>query len=138
MVAGARVTRTRLAMPASGGRWDWLLHGLLPRVGFARRRFDPRAFTYLRLRDVVLRDGHAAQWSRFVGALMSRFETHMALLVLDPHTRIYARLDRARLFGRFARATRQELLVLATACNEIARPCLEARGEPLAITSPDM
>jgi GNAT superfamily N-acetyltransferase len=113
IVAGARAVVTRIDMGRIGGYWDWLYAGLLRHVPAARRRFDPRCFTYVRLGDVVVRPGGAPVWHDFLTSLMARHRTHMAMFVLDPRRRASRLLREAGVFGRFAAATRQELVVLA-------------------------
>ena len=117
IVAGARPALTRVDMERIGGLWDVLNDRLLRHVPAARRRFDPRNFTYVRLSDVVVRPGHAGVWRDFLSTVMAMHGTHMAMLVLDPRSRASGLLHEAGVFGRFAAATRQRLLVLGRAWN---------------------
>ena len=133
VVAGARATLTRLNMVSSGSRWDFFYAGLMRHVPAARRRFDPRNFTYVRLSDVVVRPGRERLWRDLLPTIMARHDAHMAMFMLDPRSKVYTRLAEAGLFGRFAAATRQEILVLAQAWNAPGDFLARSARQPLAI-----
>ena len=133
VVAGARATLTRLNMVSSGSRWDVFYDGLMRRVPAARRRFDPRNFTYVRLSDVVVRPGRERLWRDLLPTIMARHDTHMAMFMFDPRSKVYTRLAEAGLFGRFTAATRQEILVLAQAWNAPGDFLARSAKQPLAI-----
>lgn len=133
IVAGARATVTRVDMERIGGLWDLLNDRLFRYVPPARRRFDRRNFTYVRLSDIVVREGQTSVWPDFLTTLMARHGAHMAMLVVDPRSRASRLLHEAGVFGRFAAATRQELVVLGTAIN-LAEPDLALlAGKPLGL-----
>ncbi len=102
IVAAARVRRTVLAFDTLGPVNDALVRRLVLPFGFARRRFDPRAFAYLRLTDIVLAPGDERKWAPFVSTLMARYGVHYALIVMDPSRTEWRRLRAAS--GRRARA----------------------------------
>lgn len=112
ILAGARAVPTRVELGRIGGPWDLLYERLFRYVPAARRRFDPRNFTYLRLWDVVVRPGQAHLWGDFLTSVLARHRVHMAMFVVEPRARAYRLLQEAGLFGRFARSTRQRLRVL--------------------------
>lgn len=112
IVAAARVHRTELAFDTLGPLNDALVRRLVLPFGFARRRFDPRAFGYLRLTDIVLAPGDERLWRPFVSTLMARHGTHYALVVMDPSRPPWVRLRAAS--GRRA-AVRPDLRVLVRA-----------------------
>ena len=102
IVVAARARRTVLAFDTLGPLNDALVRRLVMPFGFARRRFDPRAFAYLRLTDIVLAPGDERLWRPFVSTLMARYGLHHALVVMDPARSEWARLRAAS--GRRARA----------------------------------
>ena len=122
ILAGARVHRTQVDLHTIGGAWDLLDRYLLRYSKAARKRFDPRCFTYLSLSDLVIRPGHERLWADFLSSLLARHEAYMAMLVTDPRSELHARLARAGLFGRLSRIARQRLRVVGTAWNWPASP----------------
>jgi GNAT superfamily N-acetyltransferase len=133
IVAGARATLTRVDMATTGSAWDSLYRYLLRFVPAARRRFDPSNFTYLRLTDIVIREGEERLWKDFLATILARHDAHMAMFVLDARSTARARLDRAGLFGRLTASTRQEVVVLANAWNLPAKSLDKASTKPLGI-----
>lgn len=133
IAAGARATLTRIDMATTGGAWDWLYRYLLRFVPAARRRFDPGNFTYLRLTDIVIRDGEEAVWKDFLATLLARHGAHMAMFMLDPRSSAQARLGRAGVFGRLTASTRQEVVVLANSWNDTTDALQTASTKPLGI-----
>lgn len=131
--AGARVSLTRVDMATTGSAWDLAHRYLLRFVPPARRRFDPHNFTYLRLSDVVIREGCERLFKDFLSTLLARHDTYMAMFVLDPHSRTRALLEQAGLFGRFTASTRQEILVLANTWNVPADVLRKASRKPIGI-----
>lgn len=114
IVAGARAIMTSVEMMPTGSRWDAFYAQLVRFLPPARRRFDPRNFRYLRLDDLVVRPGSETVWPDFLSTLMTIYDVHMAMFVLDPRAGLTRSLERAGLFGRFAAATRQHVDVMAT------------------------
>ncbi len=131
--AGARVTLTRVDMATTGSAWDLAHRYLLRFVPPARRRFDPHNFTYLRLSDVVIREGRERLFKDFMSTLLARHDAYMAMFMLDPGSRTRALLEQAGIFGRFTASTRQEVRVLANAWNLPADALHEASAKPVAI-----
>jgi GNAT superfamily N-acetyltransferase len=113
VVAGARATLTRVDMSRTGSFWDTAWQALLRFAPPARRRFDPRNFTYVRLSDVIVREGYERVWLDFLPTLLAAHDAYLAMFLLDPGSAAHARLDRARLFGRLTASTRQRVDVLA-------------------------
>ena len=117
IVAGARVTITRIDLSRAVGAYGAFHERVGRFIPAIRRRFDPKNFTYLRLSDVVARPGSAATWRDLLPTLMREHGVHMAMFVLDPQSSTYRALADGGLFGRFAENTRTRLDVLATAWN---------------------
>ena len=138
IVAGARASVTRVNMTSTGSFWDILNDKLLRHVTAARRRFDPRNFTYLRLSDVVVREGHARAWQDLLPTLLAQHEVYMAMFVLDPGSMACRLLESAGLFGRLARSTRQQIDVMANGWNIDAATWSELARRPLAIGPVDI
>ncbi len=138
ILAGARAHVTRVDMERIGGLWDAFSHHVLRRIPAARRRFDPRNFTYLRLSDVVAAPGSERVWSPFLTTLMAEHGVHMALFMLDPESEVYGRIRDAGLFGRFARSTRQQVVVLARAWHLDEEELAALGRKPLAIGPTDL
>jgi GNAT superfamily N-acetyltransferase len=133
VIAGARVSLTRVDMATTGGAWDFLHRYLLRHVPAARRRFDPHNFTYLRLSDVIIREGKERLWKDLLGTLMAMHGVHMAMFMVDPRSRASELLKNAGIFGRLTASTRQEVAVLANAWNAPEGTLHEARSRPLGI-----
>ena len=106
----ARVSVTELAFDTLGPVNDALVRHLVMPFGFARRRFDPRAFRYLGLSDIVVVPDAERLWPRFVSTLAARHGVHYALVAIDPSREVWTRLRRAS--GRRRRAGR-DVRVLA-------------------------
>lgn len=138
IVAGARASVTRVNMTSTGSFWDTLNDKLLRHVPAARRRFDPRNFTYLRLSDVVVREGHARAWRDLLPTLLAQHDLYMAMFVLDPDSMACRQLQGAGLFGRLARSTRQRIEVMANGWNIDAATWNELAQRPLAIGPVDI
>jgi GNAT superfamily N-acetyltransferase len=138
LVAGARATLTRVDMASSGSAWDWIYRYLVRHVPAARRRFDPQNFTYLRLSDIVIREGHEQRWKELLGAIKARHGVHMAMFMLDPRARARQLLERAGVFGRLTASTRQEVVVLANAWNTSPDVLRDAAAKPLGIGPLDL
>ena len=117
IVAGARATITRIDLSRAVGAYGAFHERVGRLIPAVRRRFDPKNFTYLRLSDVVAAPESASVWRRFLPALMHEHGVHMAMFVLDPRSSTYRALEGCGLFGGFARKTRTQLDVLATAWN---------------------
>ena len=114
IVAGAHAAIARVDMERLGGWWDFMHDKLFRHVPPARRRFDPRNFTYLRLSNAVVLPGHEQVWKPLITTLAARFGVHMVMFAFDPRSRAHRLLQDAGVFGRFADATRQEVAMLAT------------------------
>ena len=91
--------RISARVAASGYRVETLGRGLDALVAIAvrpfppaRRRFDPRAFRYVRLADVGLREGCERDWPAFVSTLLARHGAHFALTFVDPEGALHRRL----------------------------------------------
>lgn len=138
ILAGARAVVTRVDMERIGGLWDFMHEYLFRHVPAARRRFDPRNFTYLRLSDLIVREEAAALWPDFITTLMAEHGVHMAMLVLDPRSAAARWLAQAGVFGRFAAATRQELAVLVTGWQLDTELLDRLRRQPIAIGPTDL
>ncbi len=129
----ARAALVRVNMETIGGFWDSAYRHLLRYVPPARLRFDPENFSYVRISDpVVLPDG-VGLWSDFISGLMARFDTHMAMFVLDPRSRARRLLNHGRVFGRLGRATRQSIQVVANTWNMDADAMTRMRNAPLGL-----
>ena len=111
IVLAARVRPTVLAFDTLGPATDALVRHLVMPFGFARRRFDPRAFRYLSLTDVVVVPDAERLWPRFVSTLLARHGAHHALVVLDPSREAWRRLRKAS--GRRVRVAAPDVRVLA-------------------------
>jgi len=133
IMAGAHARIVRINFDRIGGPWDFLSERIFAHVGPARRRFDPRNFTYLQLDGVVAQPGCGRLWRDFLSTLMAEHGVHMAMFTLDPTRQLSARLERSRVFGRVARATRQELAVIVSGHGAGAARLVDCRGEPLAV-----
>ena len=111
LVLAARARPTVLAFDTLGPATDALVRHLVMPFGVARRRFDPRAFRYLSLTDVVVVPDAERLWPRFVSTLLARHGAHHALVVLDPSREAWRRLRKAS--GRWARVATPDVRVLA-------------------------
>ena len=107
-------------------------------VPAARRRFNPRDFTYLRLTDIVIREGEERLWKDFLASILARYGAHMAMFMLDARSRARARLDKAGVFGRITASTRQEVVVLANAWHVTTDAWRKAARKPLGIGPLDL
>lgn len=125
VIAGAHANRCRLDFERIGQPWDFLSQYLFAHVGPARRRFDPRNFSYLKLDGVVVTPGHERVWKDLLSTLLARHDTHMAMFALDPRADYAQRLSRSGILGRVAKATRQQLSIQAC-CHGAARAWPEA------------
>lgn len=133
IVAGARVTITRIDLSRAVGAYGAFHERVGRFIPAVRRRFDPKDFTYLRLSDVLVRADSAAVWKNFLPTLMHEHGVHMAMFVLDPRSRAYQTLSEGGLFGRFAHSTRTQLDVLATTWNAPNNAIELISRRPLAI-----
>ena len=95
IVLAARVAPTVLRFDTLGAVNDALVRRLVMPFGFARRRFDPRAFRYLSLSDIVMVPDAERAWPRFVATLMARHGVHHALVTMDPSRALWRRLRKA-------------------------------------------
>jgi len=131
--SAATVNEVRLEMQAMGSHWDAMYRLLLKHAAPARRRFDPDNFRYLRLADLVVDRANVRCWPAFVSTLLARHDLHMAMFVLDPASSQFRLLDEAGVFGRFGRATQQQIEVLGQAwhCDADFLPAVAAA--PLGI-----
>lgn len=115
LLAAARVGVTTLDL-GPGGPLARFLHrqayGRYPALG---SRYNRRDFRYLTIHDPLV--GDAGAWPEFLEALLAEYETHMALFTLDPRSDTAEALEAESIFGRFAKATRQELLLVARGWN---------------------
>ncbi len=138
-VAAAAFARLiRLDFDRLGQPWDGLYDYLLAHIGPARRRFDPRNFTYLKLDSPVVGNDDASLWPDFLSTLMAEFGTHMAMLTLDPARPVNRLLEEAGVFSRFSRATQQQLAVMASSHGEDPVPLARFAGERLALHPIDL
>ena len=114
--AAARVGSTTIDL-GPGGPMARFLHryayGRFPALG---KRYNRRAFRYLTIHDPLVSQDPGA-FREFTDAVLARFGAHMALFTLDPQSDTAARLADAGLFGQFSRATRQELIIMASGWN---------------------
>lgn len=138
IVAGARASLTRVDIGAPGGVLDCAWHALLRRVAPARRRFDPRDFRYLRLSDVIVREGAERVWRDLLPTLLAEHDAYFAMFMLDPSSRARARLGRAGLFGHLTARTRQRVAVLAHTWGLAPRDRRDLASRPLAIGPLDL
>ncbi len=114
--AAARIGTTVIDL-GPGGPFARFVH----RYGYARfralgRRYNRRAFRYLTIHDPLV-SAEPEAFGEFTEAILAHFDAHMALFTLDPRSEIAERLADAGLFGRFSRATRQRLRIMASGCN---------------------
>ncbi len=131
--AGARMNSIDLLPDGmSGGRLYSLLVSLLPP---ARRRFDPADFRFVSLSDVVIADDGARAWNALVSHVLYEFGAHMAGITLDPQRATYRSLQQQGLLGRFSRATREELTVVA---RSHAMQGLETPNQPVGLAPLDL
>lgn len=131
ILAGARVLRTQVDMLNIGGAWDFLDRHLLRYSKAARRRFDPHCFTYLSLSELVIRPGLEKLWPRFLSSLLARHGCYMAMLVLDPRSRLHQQFSVSGLFRRGSRINRNRMQLMGMSWNE-ADSAVPADG-PLGI-----
>jgi len=97
IVADAAVST--LSFDTLGPLNDRWVAALVSPFGFARRRFDPAAFRYLRLSSVGVRVGAEGRWTAFLDSLLRSHDCHYAMLVIDPGRSLAARLRLARSAG---------------------------------------
>lgn len=117
LVAAARIGRTVLDL-GPGNAVARLLHRhAYSRFDALRRRYNRRAFTYLTIHDPLVLPPYSDCWERYLSAVLAATGTHMASFTLDASSDTCGLLEDAGLFGRFAKATRQELLLYAKAWN---------------------
>lgn len=133
IAAGARATLTRVDMATTGGAWDLMYRYMLRFVPAARRRFNPRDFIYLRLSDIVIREGEERLWKDFLATILARHDAHMAMFMLDGRSGARAQLDKAGVFGRITASTQQEVVVMANAWNVSTDTWRKAARKPLGI-----
>jgi hypothetical protein len=114
ILAGAHAGLVRIDFDRIGQPWDFLSKHVFAHVGPARRRFDPRNFTYLKFDGVVAKPGSGQAWRDLIGTLLAEHGTHMAMFALDPGSQVSDRLSRSGVFGRVAKATRQQLVVVGS------------------------
>lgn len=138
IVAGARALLTRVDMTRTGSAWDAAWQRLLRFIPPAKRRFDPRNFTYLRLSDVVVRAGHEDVWRELLPTLLAEHDAYLGMFVLDTDSEARRRLGRAGLFGRLTASTRQRIAILAHSWNVSSSQVDEFRRLPLAIAPLDL
>lgn len=111
--ASARVAPTVYRIETMGRLRDALTRLLVMPFPFARRRFDPERFRFLRLGDIALRAGCEDDWPRFVSALLARHDAHIALAFIDPRRELHARLRGIGAFGRLLHDGKAPLRVMA-------------------------
>ena len=133
-LAGARVVSERVSMERIGGIWDSLYRYLLRYSGAARRRFDPSNFHYLRISDLAISDESVVGLPDFVTSNMAEEGSHMAMFVVDQRSRLAARLRDLGLFGRFAAATRTEIVVMGRMLHGDKDLVGAVRRAPIALT----
>ena len=133
IVAGARVTITRIDLSRAVGAYGAFHERVGRFIPAVRRRFDPKNFTYLRLSDVVAQPGSGDIWQDYLATLMREHGVHMAMFVLDPRSTTYRTLEDAGMFGRFAKNTRTQLDVLATTWNASDELTDRLSDKPLGI-----
>jgi len=138
IVAGARAALTRVDMHRTGSAWDAAWRGLLRFVPAARRRFDPRNFRYLRLSDVIVRDGAAEVWRELLPTLLREHDAYLAMFVVDPRCDARRRLETPGLFGRLTASTRQRIAVMAHTWQLDDMLRAELGRRPLAIGPLDL
>lgn len=124
---GARVAVSGYRIETMGPVLDTLFRLTVAPFPPARRRFDPRAFRFVRLSDITLRDGCERDWPAFVSTVLARHGTHFAMTFLDPASRLHARLRRIGPFGPLVHSRRTSIDVMA----RWALP--EGGGEALAL-----
>ena len=131
--ASARLNSIDL-LPAgmSAGRLYSSLVQLLPP---ARRRFDPADFRFVSLSDIVIAEDGARAWNALVSHVLYEFGAHMAGITLDPRRATYRNLQQQGLLGRFAKATREELSLVA---RSHAMTGLDAPGQPVGLAPLDL
>lgn len=131
---GARVVSERVCLERIGGFWDSLYRYLLRYSGAARRRFDPANFHYLRISDLALDASTASELPDFLASLMAAEGSHMAMFVLDRCSQLAVDLHDLGLFGRFATATRTEIVVMGRVLCGDGVPVKSVQKSPLALT----
>lgn len=132
VLAGASVSEHSIDLDPLGGTLGLLDRAVMRHVPAARRRFDPKRFTYLRIDDVVVRPGHARLWPALLTSLLASRGLHVAMLILDPRSRACALLRDEGLFGLTARAMHQEIAVLAAGWN-LGDALEQVARRPLAV-----
>lgn len=116
LLAAARVGVTTLDLGAGGPLARFLHRNAYGRFRTLGKRYNRRAFRYLTIHDPLVGDD-ADAWPGFLQGLLARHDAHMALFTLDTRSDVAARLDAAGLFGRFAKATQQDLVLVASGWN---------------------
>ncbi len=117
VTAAARVSRSSIDLGAGGPIARFLHRHAYSRFRAIGKRYDRRAFTWLGIHDPLVLPDHEGDWQEFIAGLLAAHDVHMALFTLDPASRASAILQDAGVFGPFARATRQELRVVASGWN---------------------
>ncbi|MDJ0917427.1 MAG: GNAT family N-acetyltransferase [Woeseiaceae bacterium] len=138
LVAGARAELVRLNLAAPDSYWPRVYGAMIDVFPPGKRRFDPREFRYVRLFDVVARENSAAAWRTLLKDILDRHGAHMAMFVMDPRRETYAELERAGLFGRLSRLTRQNIAVVGNALHPGDTLIKQIIDQPLAIGPPDI
>jgi len=116
LLAAARVGVTTLDLGAGGPLARFLHRQAYGRYRTLGKRYNRRAFRYLTIHDPLV-GHHADAWPGFLEGLLAHHDAHMALFTLDARSDVAGRLGAAGLFGRFAAATRQDLVLVASGWN---------------------
>lgn len=117
LTAAARVSISSIDLGRGGPLESFLHRHAYSKIHAIGKRYNRRAFTWLGIHDPLVLPDSAGAWREFAAALLAHYDMHMALFTLDSNSAALALLQDAGVFGQFARATRQELRLLASGWN---------------------
>jgi GNAT superfamily N-acetyltransferase len=130
LLAAARVGVTTLDLGAGGPLARFLQRNAYGRFRVLGKRYNRRAFRYLTIHDPLVSDETDA-WQAFLEGMLAHHDSHMALFTLDPRSDVAARLGAAGLFGRFAKTTQQDLVLVASGWNLVDGWAERIRSAPV-------
>jgi len=133
----ARVSPVEIAPQTLGRAADWMVRLLVTPFAPARKRFDPRAFRYLKLTSIVLRPGCEADWHPFVGSLLHQYGLHFASVQLDVNSALLTRLQRIRGFTPWLRPADQRVLGVGRPVGDKAAELMTDYGGPHQLSAVD-
>jgi len=84
----------------------------------ARKRFDPDCFRYVSFSNVTIRRGCEKLWPRFVSSVLAHHQCHFGAVFVDPHSCLFARLQKAQFLPRFFPASQGSISVVWQAFSD--------------------